>query len=153
MAAANPDFKTFLHWEIKARDAVAKHFPKRTLVKEAQDQWWHKTRQREYAAAIQALEGSLSEAKKRDQKIYVLPKRFGRRGLTRLEAQRRRYRPLIAARKAWRGVRQNIRDLEDEQWELDTAGRVIANRRTQDFTAQLAIEAQNRVTALVRDVD
>jgi hypothetical protein len=153
MAAMDPNYKVFLDWEIKARDVVAKHFPKRTLVKEAQAQWWHKMRQREYAAAVQALESSLNDAKKRDKEIYKLPKRFGRRGLTRLEALRRRWRSLIIARKACRAVRRNIRDLENEQWELDTGDRVIASRRSRDFTAQLVDEAQRRATALELDID
>lgn len=147
------DYKTFLAWEKRRWDNADKHVPKGALVKEAQGEWLSKTRRREYAEAVRTLEDSLREAEARDKKIHAIPKKFVKRSLTPIEAQRRRWQTLDDARNAWGHVLRDLNHFLDEQLERNGAGAIIANGRSTAYTSQLTNQIQQRLKELNRDLD
>ena len=153
MAATNPDYEAFLAWELKARDAVEKRYPKLALVKEAQEEWVRKNRQRQYATALEALRDALRDAEDRDKEIHVVRKNRGRKGLAPLDAQRTRQRTLVAARKEWRRVRRNRPNFEAEQAEADADGGIIANQRALRYTTHLIDLAERKISQYYDDID
>ena len=153
MAATNPDYEAFLAWELKARDAVERRYPKLTLIKEAQEEWTRKTRHQQYTTALEALRDSLRDAEDRDNEIYVVGKKRGRARPAPLDAQRTRQRTLVAARQAWRSVRRNLRPFRLEQAEQDAQGQIIANERSQKYSTQLVDQAEAKILQYGGDID
>lgn len=147
------DYQVFHPWELEACKATEKRFNKRTAGEEAEAAWILKTNRQTYTDAVRRVQESLKKARSSDKKIYSIPKKFSKKGKTRAEAYRTRWRTLTNARKEWVAVRANLFILDSKQGERDDNGSMIVNDRTFQYTGKVIMGAAVMISQLEKDLE